>query len=145
MVLFQPRMPASRPTSIAQLVRTLSEVSVVRFGVVGVSNTLVSFAVFWAAHHLMPAMGAQCISYAVGMVWSYYWNRRWTFQSQAKVTSEASRFFTLQLAFMVVSAGLLGLLVDRMHLPSGAAWLAVMTFVTAANFLASRFWAFKKA
>ena len=137
-------MSASPPPSVAQLVRTLSEVSVVRFGVVGVSNAIVSFAAFWAAHHLMPAMGAQCVSYIAGMVWSYYWNRRWTFQSEAKVSSEASRFFTLQIGFMVVSAGLLGLLVDRMHLPSGASWLAVMTLVTAANFLASRFWAFKK-
>ena len=145
MVLFQAQMPASPPSSVARLVRTLSEVSVVRFGVVGVSNALVSFAVFWASHRLMPAMGAQCVAYVVGMLWSYYWNRRWTFQSQAKVTSEASRFFTLQIAFMVLSAGLLGLLVDRMHLPSSASWLAVMTLVTALNFLASRFWAFKKA
>jgi putative flippase GtrA len=135
---------ASSSPSIAQLVRTLSEVRVVRFGVVGVSNTLISFAAFWAAHRLMPAAGAQCVSYVVGMIWSYYWNRRWTFQSQSNVASEASRFFTLQIAFMLLSSGALGVLVDRLHLPAGPAWLAVMVVVTVLNFLASRFWAFKK-
>ena len=137
-------MAASSPSSLSALLRTLSEVSVVRFGVVGVSNTAIGFGVFWSAHHLMPAMGAQCLSYAVGMLWSYYWNRRWTFQSQGRVASEASRFFTLQIGFMLLSSALLGLLVDRMHLPSGATWLGVMVLITVLNFLASRFWAFKK-
>ena len=138
-------MAAPSPSSLTALVRTLSEVSVVRFGVVGVSNTAIGFGVFWSAHHLMPAMGAQCLSYAVGMLWSYYWNRRWTFQSQGRVASEATRFFTLQIAFMALSAGLMGLLVDRMHLPSGPTWLGAMVLITVLNFLASRFWAFKKA
>jgi putative flippase GtrA len=145
MVLFRPQMPTSSPSSIAQLVRTLSEVSVVRFGVVGVSNTALGFAVFWSAHHLMPAMGAQCLSYVVGMLWSYYWNRRWTFQSQGKVASEASRFFTSQIGFMLFSSALLGFFVDRKHLPTGPTWLSVMALVTVLNFLVSRFWAFKKA
>ena len=145
MVLFRPQMTASSPPSLAQLLRTLSDVKVVRFGVVGVSNAVISFAAFWSAHHLMPAMGAQCVSYAVGMIWSYYWNRRWTFESQGQVASEAGRFFTLQIGFMLLSSGLLGLLVDRMHWPSGPTWLGVMVLITVLNFLASRFWAFKKA
>ena len=138
-------MAASSPSSVAQLVRTLSEVRVVRFGVVGVTNFVVSFSVFWSAHHLMPAAGAQCVSYVVGMLWSYYWNRRWTFQSQGPVASEAGRFFTLQIAFMALSSLLLGLLVDHLHFHPSASWFAVMTLITALNFLASRFWAFKSA
>jgi putative flippase GtrA len=145
MVLFPPHMAASSPSSLSALVRTLSEVSVVRFGVVGVSNTALGFGVFWSAHHLMPAMGAQCLSYAVGMLWSYYWNRRWTFQSQGRVASEAFRFFTSQIGFMLLSSGLLGLFVDRMHFPSGPTWLATMVLITVLNFLVSRFWSFKKA
>jgi putative flippase GtrA len=137
-------MAASSPSSLSALVRALSEVSVVRFGVVGVSNTALGFGVFWSAHHLMPAMGAQCLSYAVGMLWSYYWNRRWTFQSQGRVASEAMRFFTSQIGFMLLSSGLLGLFVDRMHFPSGPTWLMTMVLITVLNFLVSRFWSFKK-
>jgi putative flippase GtrA len=145
MLLFRPQMPESSAPSLAQLARKLSEVSVVRFGIVGVSNTLIGFTVFWSAHHLMPAMGAQCLSYVVGMLWSYYWNRRWTFQSQGRVASEASRFFTSQIGFMLLSSGLLGLFVDRLHFPSGPTWLATMVLITILNFVVSRFWSFKKA
>jgi putative flippase GtrA len=145
MFLFRRHMAESSSLSLAQLTRKLSEVSVVRFGIVGVSNTVIGFAVFWSAHHLMPAMGAQCLSYFVGMLWSYYWNRRWTFQSQGRVASEASRFFSSQIGFMLLSSGLLGLFVDRLHFPSGPTWLATMVLITVLNFVVSRFWSFKKA
>lgn len=125
--------------------RRLSEVSVVRFGVVGVSNMVVSLGAFWSAHRVLPAAAAQGIAYTLGTVWSYYWNRRWTFQSQGKVASEASRFVSLQIAFMLLSSALLGLFVDHMHLPSTLCWIGVSAFVTVLNFVASRYWAFKPA
>jgi hypothetical protein len=37
------------------------------------------------------------------------------------------------------------LLVDQAHLPSLPCWLAVSALITALNFLASRYWAFKSA
>ena len=138
-------MAPPSPSPVVQLLRTLSETKIVRFGVVGVSNAVLSFGVFWSAHHLMPAAGAQCLCYVVGMLWSYYWNRRWTFQSQGRVASEAGRFFTLQIGFMLLSSALLGLFVDRMHWASGPTWLAVMVLITALNFVASRLWAFRTA
>ncbi len=138
-------MTESPSGSLPLLVRRLSETAIVRFGVVGVSNAVVSYAAFWAAHHLMPAAGAQCVSYGVGMIWSYYWNRRWTFQSNDRVASEAGRFFVSQIGFMLLSSLLIGLLVDRGHLPSGPSWLVVMVFITIANFVVSRYWSFKKS
>jgi len=136
-------LPSDSP--LIALARRLSEVSVIRFGVVGVSNTVLGFGVFWSLHHVVPAAAAQGVAYTLGTLWSYYWNRRWTFQSQGKVASEASRFFSLQIGFMLLSSALLGLLVDRAHLPSGACWLAVAVVITVLNFAASRYWAFKPA
>lgn len=137
--------PTSRSSSFSALVRRLSEVSLVRFGVVGVSNTAISFAAFWSLHRAAGAAAAQGIAYTLGTLWSYYWNRRWTFQSRGKVASEAGRFFSLQIGFMLLSSALLGLLVDRAHLPSGLCWLAVSALITVLNFVASRYWAFKPA
>lgn len=140
-----PTPPPANASSLVVLARRLSEVSVVRFGVVGVSNLVVSLAAFWSAHRALPASAAQGIAYTIGTVWSYYWNRRWTFQSQGKVASEASRFVSLQIAFMLLSSALLGLLVDHLHLPSTLCWIGVSSFVTVLNFVASRYWAFKPA
>jgi putative flippase GtrA len=141
----QPTPPPSSSTGLSALARRLSDVSLVRFGVVGVSNTAISFVAFWSAHRVLGAAASQGIAYTLGTLWSYYWNRRWTFQSQGKVASEASRFFSLQIGFMLLSSLLLGLLVDRARLPSGLCWLGVSAFVTALNFVASRYWAFKPA
>lgn len=145
MVLFRAPMTPPADSPLIALARRLSEVSVIRFGVVGVSNTVIGGGVFWSLHRVMPAAAAQGIAYTLGTLWSYYWNRRWTFQSQGKVASEASRFFGLQIGFMLLSSALLGLLVDRAHLPSGACWLLAVAIITVLNFVASRYWAFKPA
>ncbi|HET7546024.1 MAG TPA: GtrA family protein [Polyangiaceae bacterium] len=136
--------PASS-SSLSGLIRRLTDISLVRFGVVGVSNTAIGFGAFWTAHRVAPAAAAQGFAYTLGTLWSYYWNRRWTFQSQGKVASEAGRFISLQIGFMLLSAALLGLLVDHAHLPSGPCWLAVSVLITVLNFVASRYWAFKPA
>jgi len=130
-------------SGLPALLRRLSDVSLVRFGIVGVSNTGIGFGAFWSLHRVAGAAPAQGIAYTLGTLWSYYWNRRFTFQSQAKVASEASRFFTLQIGFMLLSSLLLGLLVDRAHLASWPCWLAVSALCTVLNFVASRYWAFK--
>src|SRR4051812_44051209 len=141
-----PTPPSSPASRWSALVRRLSEVSLVRFGVVGISNTAIGFGAFWSANRVLrQAAASQGIAYTLGTLWSYYWNRRWTFQSQGKVASEASRFFSLQIGFMLLSSLLLGLLVDHARLPSGLCWLGVSAFVTALNFVASRYWAFKPA
>ncbi len=131
--------------SLASLARRLSEVSVVRFGVVGVSNTVLGYTVFRGAHRVFPAAVSQALSYLVGMLWSYYWNRRWTFKSQGNVASEAARFFSLQVGFLLLSASLLGLLVDHLRQNPTLSWIGTAALCTVLNFIASRFWAFKPA
>lgn len=115
----------------------------VRFGVVGASNTLIGYTVFRLGLRVLPAFLAQGLSYFVGMLWSYYWNRRWTFRSQGDVAAEAVRFFSLQIGFMLLSASLLGFLVDRLGLNASLSWLGTAVLVTVLNFVASRFWAFR--
>jgi putative flippase GtrA len=134
------------PTSgFPALVRKLSEVSVIRFGVVGVSNMAISLAMFWSASRALPAWLAMGVSYAAGMIWSYYWNRRWTFKSQSNVAGEAGRFFGLQIGFLCLSSALMGLLVGHAHLHKLVAWFVVAVSITVLNFVASRYWAFKAA
>lgn len=140
-----PSVSSTSGSGLVALVRRLSEVSLVRFGLVGVSNTAIGFGAFWGMHRALGAATAQGIAYTLGTLWSYYWNRRWTFQSTGKVASEASRFFSLQIGFMLLSSLLLGLLVDRAHFPPWPCWVAVSVLITVLNFVASRYWAFKPA
>jgi putative flippase GtrA len=121
-------------------VKKLAAGQFVRFLVVGLSNTLISYSVFLLLFHALdqasaPAAIAQIASYASGTVWSYYWNRIWTFKSKTSVLHEAPAFFVSQLVLLFISSAGLGLLVDYFGLPPTASWLAVMAFVTILNFV----------
>jgi putative flippase GtrA len=117
-----------------------------RFVLVGLSNTTISYSVFWAALHL-PMRGpratvSQLASYGAGTAWSFVWNRRWTFQSDGHLGRQAARFLFLQAALAATSAALVGLAVDREQLPPTPSWLGVIAVVTVVNFLLSRSWVF---
>ena len=137
--------PSAGSSSFSTLARRLSEVSLVRFGIVGVSNTAIGFGAFWSLHRVVGAAAAQGVAYTLGTLWSYYWNRRWTFKSQGNVASEAARFFSLQVGFLLLSAALLGLLVDHLRQNPTASWIGTSALCTILNFVASRFWAFRPA
>jgi len=113
-----------------------------RFGLVGVSNTAVDFAVFF----LLTAAGAkaavaQAVAYGAGVINSYIWNRRWTFQMRQKANiGELFRFLVVNGLSLGVS--LVVLLVAEPFEPlwfaKGAATMAGM----AVNFIGSRCWVF---
>ncbi|HEY2408459.1 MAG TPA: GtrA family protein [Polyangiaceae bacterium] len=140
-------MSDARP-SLAELVRLALGVRFLRFAVVGTSNAILSFAVFWLVFHELPALSAragiaQLSSYAIGTGWSYFWNRRWTFASNQNVAREATRFVALQGIFAGLSSLLMYLAVDRSGLPKVESWLMVIALVTILNFFFSRYWVFK--
>jgi len=121
---------------------------VTRFIIVGISNIAIGYAVFAVALHLLGdfvlrGTVAQIIAYCVGTVWSYYWNRRWTFRSDADVGGEASRFVVLQIGCAVISTGGVGVTVDALHLHPTLSWLAVVGVVSVINYVLSKRWVFK--
>lgn len=120
-----------------------------RFILVGVSNNAIGFTILWLGVHLpfehrFKAGGAQLAAYAVGSVWSFFWNRRWTFRSTASpARHQAWRFAVTQLALAATSAALISLAVDRRGFPVGPSWLVVTGVITFANFALSRLWVFR--
>jgi putative flippase GtrA len=129
--------------------RRLFDEKFLRFVLVGFSNFLVSFALFHLLL-LVPVTFAvktaisQLISYSGGAVWSYYWNRRFTFRSQGVVLPQAARFLTLQASLALISSVLIGLCVDVLGLPPTPSWWLVMIPATIVNFLTAKLWVFKK-
>src|SRR2546430_16910650 len=85
MDLPEPNDAGTRPPSLQALIRHPRApllVQFVKFGIVGVSNTLLTFAVYTV---LLKAFGvwdlaASAIGFGVGTVNSFLLNRRWTFR-----------------------------------------------------------------
>ena len=119
-----------------------------RFVAVGLSNFVVSFAVFrvllalpWSFQ--FKASLCQLASYAVGTIWSFIWNRSFTFRSKDPVLGQALRFVTVQASLALATALLIGLSVDVLELAATPSWLVIMSGATIVNFLVSKRWVFQ--
>ncbi|MGE6632286.1 GtrA family protein [Bacillus sp. NPDC077027] len=115
-----------------------------RFCTVGVGNTLIDFGIFFILTAcFVPYLVAQCFSYSAGMLNSYIWNRRWTFDVQKKADKwELMKFITVNLI-----ASLFTFFVLYVSQKSGVSLFVSKVMATiiglAVNFIGSRLWVFK--
>jgi putative flippase GtrA len=119
-----------------------------RFAVVGVANTLVSFAVFRAVLGLLPRVRAapavaQICDYAVALVCSFVLNRGWTFRSGGARRPEFARFLASQLLMLTLSSAALQVAIGGLHLPATASWVATTGAVAVVNYLLLQRWVFR--
>ena len=73
-----------------------------KFAVVGVSNTLIDFTLFQVVSTLLNVPLGQVylvkfFSGSVAMINSFYWNRRWTFKSNAGLAQSGVKFLAATL------------------------------------------------
>ncbi|OZB90608.1 GtrA family protein [Paenibacillus sp. XY044] len=117
-------------------------VQFIRFGIVGILNTAVDFVVFLIVQPFLGSVLGQVVSYAAGMLNSYVWNRRWTFQrTTRRDPAEMIRFAAVNIAIAGLTALLLHVLDGR--IPLIAAKLAVTVLGVFVNYFMSRKWVFR--
>jgi putative flippase GtrA len=139
--------PANAPGRLQARLEAAFDARFARFLLVGASNTVVSFLVFQGLLRLshdgaLAVSLCQFVSYAVGVVWSFFWNSRFTFHSHAPVAKQGLRFVIVQLLMAGVSTAGIWLCVDVMRWKPTPSWFVVLVPVTIANFLLSRYWVF---
>ncbi|BBH20743.1 putative membrane protein YngA [Paenibacillus baekrokdamisoli] len=126
-----------RVTKLAGLVPML------KFGSVGLINTVVDIAVFTLLTTLgVTAIVAQVISYSCGVLNSYYMNRSWTFQKKKQVRGQWLKFLVVNLISLAVITVLLSLLHEHTELPLFFCKLIATAFSVVLNYIGSRYWAF---
>ena len=117
-----------------------------RFAAVGVSNTLLSTAVFAGLVQLgVPYLLGSALAFTLGAVNSYTLNRRWTFRSRGPRAPELARFACVQAVGLGTNLALLAVLVQGAEI--GHVFAQVLAFPAASiiTFALSRQWAFKPA
>jgi putative flippase GtrA len=116
-----------------------------KFGLVGVLNTLITLASIYIASNIFNAhyIAANAIGYTLGFLNSYICNKLWTFKSKGPVRSETLKFiavtgvcYLLQLVFLVI-------LKEGMGINKDMAQLVAMVFYTFINFLGHRYFTFR--
>ncbi|MFI4993881.1 MAG: GtrA family protein [Solirubrobacterales bacterium] len=116
-----------------------------KFGIVGVSNTLLTFAVYTL---LLKAFGvwylaASGIGFTVGAVNGFLLNRRWTFRGHVGDALTPVRWFVVQGCGLGLNLGLVYMFVDGFGIDKLAGQVPATAIVTVLTFFANRAWTFK--
>jgi putative flippase GtrA len=147
-------MPSNRPAtqrpseSVAGPARRLSApllIQFLKFGIVGISNTLLTFAVYTL---LLKGFGvwyiaASAIGFVVGAVNGFLLNRRWTFSGHVGDAFTPVRWGIVQGCGLGLNLGLLYLFVHDAGLDKLLAQAFATAIVTVLTFLANRAWTFR--
>jgi dolichol-phosphate mannosyltransferase len=149
---FQPRHAGESKSSLAEGVRFVKHLGMLRFGaqrsrmlmfgLIGLSGLLPNQAVLWALHELagMHYLPAAVLANMVAVGWNFALTDTLLYRSRRAHRSRwgrFSRFFLLGNADLLLRIPLLALLVDGLHL--GVLWANLVTLVIsfAARFLVS--------
>jgi putative flippase GtrA len=116
-----------------------------KFGVVGISNTLIFFLVYTLLLKVLGVwyVAASGIGFAVGAVNGFLWNRRWTFRGHVGDALTPVRWFVVQTSGLLANLGLVYLFVDGLGLGELIGQAATIAIVTVLTFLANRAWTFR--
>ena len=144
-----------------------------KFCLVGCTNVIISFIVFYICYqHLRPvpillnAMSnlglnstdilertgirsfdgavANVIGYVCGILNSFIWNRKYTFNVTTRTWSRFKRFVFLNLSCLVLSTISIFLFVDILNRPYKAVWFLTTGIITVLSYFGNKLWTFKK-
>ena len=120
-------------------------VQFVKFGLVGISNTIVTAVVIWL---MLKIFGfndftANIIGYIAGLTNSFIWNRKWTFQSNLKTKETVFKFILTFVIAYLLQLGVLFLLLNRLSIDAYWCHLIAIAVYTIVNFVLNKFYTFK--
>jgi putative flippase GtrA len=120
-------------------------VQFIKFGIVGVSNTLLTLVVYTV---LLKAFGvwylaASAIGFIAGATNGFLLNRRWTFRDHVGDAFTPFRWAIVQGAGLAINEAMLYLLVHDAKLDKLLAQVCATALVTVTTFFANRAWTFR--
>jgi len=145
---FNRAAPEGRATRLARLSQTLGNplvIQFVKFGTVGISNTLLTFLVYTLLLKVFGVwyLAASAIGFLVGAVNGFLINRRWTFKEHVGDALTPVRWGIVQGCGLGLNVGILYLLVDGARLDKLLSQAFATAVVTVLTFLVNRAWTFR--
>jgi putative flippase GtrA len=143
--LMPPSDHSSRVRALLARVAHPVAVQFVKFGIVGVSNTLLTFAVYTLLLKVFGVwyLAASAIGFVVGATNGFLLNRRWTFSEHVGDSLTPVRWGVVQGCGLGLNLGLLFLFVHEAGLDELIAQAFATVAVTVTTFFANRAWTFR--
>jgi putative flippase GtrA len=143
----EPTEQRNLQTSVARARRRVGApllVQLVKFGIVGVSNTLLTLVVYAVLLKLgVWYLAASAIGFVAGATNGFLLNRRWTFKEHVGDALTPVRWAIVQSCGLGVNEGLLYLLVHDAQLDKLLAQVCATAVVTVTTFFVNRAWTFR--
>lgn len=129
-------------------------VQFIKFSIVGISNTLVSYVAYVAILFVLQTFGlipdmdylvSQWVSYTLSILWAFYWNRKKVFLSDAVPWQIAliRSFIAYSFSGLILSSALLYLEVDVLGMSKFLAPIINIAICVPINYMINKHWAFK--
>lgn len=128
----------------------------VKFGIVGLSNTMISYIVyittllFFQKYNLflnIDYLVSQIIGFLLSVLWSFYWNRKYVFNTAANDISWGKALLKTYVSYAFTGVFLNGVLsvlwVQIFNISKIVAPIINLFVSVPLNFLLNKFWAFK--
>ncbi len=115
-----------------------------KFGLIGIVNTVLDFAV-WNALLFIGPIKAQIVATAISATSSYFMNRHWTFRHRARsgLRREYTLFFAFNAVGLVITASILGLATYAFGIDDRL-WLNVVKVFAIGVATLFRFWSYRR-
>jgi putative flippase GtrA len=142
-----PQGPPTRVAGLAARLRGPVLIQFVKFGIVGISNTLLTFIVYTLLLKVFGVwyLAASAIGFTVGATNGFILNRRWTFADHVGDSLTPVRWAIVQGCGLGINELLLYLFVDGASLDKLLAQAFATAVVTVTTFFVNRAWTFRTA
>lgn len=129
----------------------------VKFGIVGVSNTAISYILYavslllFQQYNLIPKLdylAAQVIAFVLSVLWSFYWNNKLVFvveegRQRSIWKALLKTYISYSFTGLFLNSILLVLWVKLFHISEFLGPIINLVISVPLNFLINKFWAFK--
>ncbi len=116
----------------------------IKFGLVGVSNTVVGFGMYYLLYFCgMHYLIANIVSWLISVFNAFYWNNKYVFQYRRNWWITLLRTYISYGVSLVVSTLMMYALIEFLHVSPVVAPVICLLVTVPLNFLLNKFWAFK--
>lgn len=115
-----------------------------RYGAVGIASNLAVYALYLLLTHLgTPPKLAMSVLYALAVMQTFVFNKRWSFGSAGATKQQFRRYCLAYAAGYVLNLAALFLLVDLLGWPHQLAQGILILVIAVLLFLLQKFWVFR--
>lgn len=135
--------------------RQATLVQFIKFGIIGVSNTLLSYLLNAATIRLLEPyevswdfVAGNVVSFVLSVLWSFYWNNKYVFtegegEQRSKLSALMKTYVSYGFTGIVLNNVLSYLWIDILGISKYVAPLINIPLSVPLNFIINKFWAFR--